>query len=100
MPTLAEFANEYGDSVGFIGLLSDFEANRNGAVNIVNSADMPDNFFMINANDPTVAELVAAVQSGFFPTTAILTANDVFPDSITGKVNERHRSILDAVIKD
>jgi thiol-disulfide isomerase/thioredoxin len=100
MPTLAELAREYGDDVAFIGLLGDFANNPDNARRILESANMPDNFIVINAAEPSVSALVDAIQTGVYPTSAILTANDYFPDSIRGAISERHRNILDEIVSE
>jgi thiol-disulfide isomerase/thioredoxin len=97
MPTLAEFAREYGEHVAFLALQADFDSNQDGARNIMASAEMPDNFIVIDAGGESIRELLSAVRTGFIPTSAIITADDSFPDSITGKIDERHRNILNAV---
>jgi thiol-disulfide isomerase/thioredoxin len=73
MPELAEIARNYADDVGFIGLLSDFETDAARAVDIIESAGIPDSFIMINANEPSVSELLEAVTTGFVPSVVLLT---------------------------
>jgi len=97
MPTLAELTSEYGEDVGFLALLSDFENNSANAVNIVQSANLPDNFIVISANAPSVQELLNDIKTGFVPTSAIITANNDYPESITGKIGSEHRKILNEI---
>jgi len=75
MPDLASIAREYGDRVGFIGLLTDYDSNLEGAVNIVESSGVPSAFVMIDAYEQSVSDLLEAVQTGFVPATIILTAD-------------------------
>ena len=75
MPKLASLSNEYKDRVGFLGLVSDFDSNASGAVNIVESAKLPNSFFMIDANDPSVAALKDRVATGYVPAPALVTVS-------------------------
>ncbi|MCL1881900.1 MAG: hypothetical protein FWF76_06955 [Oscillospiraceae bacterium] len=94
MPTLSQMLEDYGDIVGFIGLLGDFD-NVGGAVNIVESAGITEDFIIIDASE--ASDLVSDIATGFFPTTALLTANDIFPDSLTGRVGEAQSEMLGLV---
>ncbi|MCL2071371.1 MAG: thioredoxin domain-containing protein [Oscillospiraceae bacterium] len=72
MPRLAEVAAKYGDRVGFIGLIDDYDTNLGGAVNIIESAELPKSFLMLNAREEGVKSLYDIVQTGYFPTTTLI----------------------------
>jgi thiol-disulfide isomerase/thioredoxin len=84
MPKLAKLAEEYGDRVGFIGLVNDFASNQDGARKIVDDAGVPRSFIMINARDASVKELLDAVSSGFTPTTILITKDNHSPEKLIG----------------
>jgi thiol-disulfide isomerase/thioredoxin len=72
LPDLVSLAENYGDRVGFIGLLDDYSSNLSGAVNIMNSVGMPDNFVMIDARLNSVRPMLQMVSTGYVPSTAFL----------------------------
>jgi thiol-disulfide isomerase/thioredoxin len=78
MPSLAELSREYSDRVGFIGLLNDYDSNLEGAVNIVENADAPASFVMIDANEESVAVLLDEVSTGYLPASMVLTSDGFF----------------------
>jgi thiol-disulfide isomerase/thioredoxin len=85
MPNLAELAGTYGDKVGFIGLIGDFDTNAARAIEITESAGVPSSFIMLDANDPNISHLREIVTSGFFPTTAILTKGNPYEQFVGGQ---------------
>jgi thiol-disulfide isomerase/thioredoxin len=97
-PTLAQLARDYGEDIGFIALLDDFGTNQSGALNIANSANAPANLIIVDAKDLSVSSLVAAVSSGFFPTSVIFTQEGE-PASFTGAINERQKNILNEILR-
>lgn len=78
MPDMAEIVDRHGDRVGFVGLLLDYDSNVSGAVNIVTSAGVPEEFVMINAEESSVRELYDAVRTGFVPASIVMTADGKF----------------------
>lgn len=95
MPDMAEISRDYGDDVGFIGLLLDYDSNADGAVNIIESAGVPDWFIMIDANEPSAAPLLEIVRTGFVPSSAIITKDNHFPEPLSGR---NYAEILDEIL--
>ncbi|MCL2698082.1 MAG: TlpA family protein disulfide reductase [Oscillospiraceae bacterium] len=95
MPDLAEAAQTYGDSVGFLGLVSDYDSNLDGAISIIESAGMPDSFIMIDANEPSAAHLREMVRTGFVPATVLITIDNLSPEPLTGR---NYAELLDEVL--
>ena len=97
MPEIAEIAEEYGDRVGFIALLDDYADNRQGAVNITESAGVP--FIMIDANTQGLADVLAMLRTGYVPTTIILDGNgDMIGEAIIGAFGAEYSQFLDAAL--
>jgi thiol-disulfide isomerase/thioredoxin len=94
MPDLAEIAAEYADRVAFIALVDDFD-NTDGVKNIIESADVPESFVMLDGNAPELAALRGLVQTGFVPSTALITADNHKPEPIKGR---DYRGELDALL--
>ena len=94
MPDMAKIARDYGDDVGFIGLVVDFD-NASGAIKIIESAGMPSSFIMIDAYEPSAKALLDIVSTGFVPSSAYIT-KDCSSQLITGgKYAETFNAILD-----
>jgi len=100
MPDLAIVAWEYGDRVGFIGLLDDFGNNPDGAINILESSNKPDFFITVDANDAQFSELLALVHTGYVPTTVIFTSDGDMFEPLIGAYFEAYAVILDAILED
>ena len=98
MPDIAEIAKEYGDRVGFLGLLDDFSSNPDGAKSILESAGMPEFFFNIDARLPELQELVALVNTGSVPTTIIITADGNMTEPLVGAYGSAYSIILDHLL--
>ena len=94
MPDMAKLAQDYGDDVGFIGLVVDFDSNADGAVKIIESAGMPNSFIMIDANEPSAKALLEIVSTGFVPSSALIT-KDGSSQLITGG---KYAEALDAIL--
>lgn len=75
MPEMAEIVKEYGDRVGFIGLVDDYSSNASGARKIMDDSGVPQSFFNVDADNGDLAELLKMVQSGYVPTTVIIDRN-------------------------
>jgi thiol-disulfide isomerase/thioredoxin len=90
MPELAIIAQNYADSVGFIGLVSDFDSNANGAVNIIESAGVPSSFVMLNAAEPSLSHLREMVRTGFVPATLLITKDNPNPEPLTDRNYTQH----------
>jgi len=70
MPDLAYIAKKYGNRVGFIGLLDDYDTNRAVAIRLVENAGIP--FIMVDAEHKDFKNLLKLVQSGYVPTTILI----------------------------
>jgi len=70
MPELAYISRKYGNRVGFIGLLDDYDTNKEAAIRLVESAGIP--FIMIDAEHNELRNLLKMVQSGYVPTTILI----------------------------
>jgi len=99
MPELAEVAKEYGDRVGFLGLLDDFSANPDGAIAIIESSDKPDFFLTVDAKDAQLSGLLDLVQTGYVPTTVIFTSDGTKFEPLIGAYGMGYAEILDAILE-
>jgi len=99
MQDIAEIAKEYGDRVGFLGLLDDFSSNPDGAKNILESAGMPEFFINIDARLPELRELVELVNTGSVPTTIIITAEGNMTEPLVGAYGSAYSIILDYLLE-
>ncbi|MCL1903909.1 MAG: thioredoxin family protein [Oscillospiraceae bacterium] len=77
MPKLAKIAEQFGERVGFIALIDDYEQNLEGAVNIIESSEVPEAFLMVNANGNGVKSLLELVETGFFPSSVIIYGGEL-----------------------
>jgi len=92
---MAELSKKYGDRVGFIGLVVDFDSNASGAAKIVESAGVQNSFIMINANEPSVKPLRDIVQTGFVPAAAVVMKDG----SHRSVSSSEYSSVLDEILK-
>ena len=99
MPDLAEIARKYGDRVGFLGLLDDFSTNPDGAKKILESADMPEFFFNVDARLPELQDLVILVSSGAVPTTVIITSDGRITEQLVGAYGPAYTYVLDHLLE-
>lgn len=98
MPDLAGIARAYGDRVGFLGLVDDYASNLNGVVKIVESAEIPEWFIMVDADEPSLKPLRDLVRTGYAPSTVLITQDGVSEPLIGafgGKYGERLDSMLE-----
>jgi len=99
MPELAMVAKEYGDRVGFLGLLDDFSVNPDGAIAIIESSDKPDFFITVDAKDAQLSGLLELVQTGYVPTTVIFTSDGNMFEPLVGAYGMGYAEILDAILE-
>jgi len=99
MPDLAAVAREYGDRVGFLGLLEDFETNPDGAKNIMESSDKPDFFITIDARDSQVSGLLELLNTGYVPTTVLFTSDGDMFEPLVGAFGYGYADILEAILE-
>ena len=97
MPDLGALAAEYGDRVGFLGLVDDYQDNLGGARDITKGAGIGPDFIMIDAYEPSVAELFAYLQTGYVPTT-VLISDGVIHDPMVGAYFDTYGTYLDALL--
>jgi len=98
MPDLAELAEEFGDRVGFIGLLEDYESNLEGAINITESSGVPESFVMVDARLQEMSDLLMLVQSGSVPTSIIIAADGRMSEQIIGAYGSLYADILNSIL--
>lgn len=99
MPDLAETVSVYGDRVGFIALLDDYNSNMSGAVRMVEEAGVPSEFIMVDAGTPDLRDLLAALQTGYVPTTVILEpSGGIYDPPIIGALGPRYAELLDLLL--
>ena len=100
MPDLARVAADYGDQVGFIALLDDYDSNLSGAKRITESAGVPSSFVMVDAKTPDLRDLLAVVQTGYVPTTVIMIGSGgIFDPPLVGAYGEAYAQILDMLLE-
>ena len=97
IPDLAKLALAYGDRVGFLGLLDDFDTNSSGAISIVESAGMPDSFIMVDAYLPVLEPVFKMLRTGYLPTTVLLYKGEEAGTYI-GAYGEKYAEILDELL--
>jgi thiol-disulfide isomerase/thioredoxin len=71
MPDLAQLVANYGDRVGFLAMLIDFD-NAQGAASILESFGVPLSFLTVDALIADMRTLLEMVDSGYVPTTIII----------------------------
>jgi len=72
MPELSEVAKMFEDEVGFIGLLDDFNSNKDGALQIKEASGAPKSFINIDAHLPELAGLLNMLNAKVIPTTILI----------------------------
>jgi len=97
MPDLAAVAKKYGDRVGFIGLLNDYDSNKAGAIRLVESAGIP--FIMVDADHSDFRNLLQMVRTGYVPT-SILIGRDgkIIGEQIIGAHGLGYSSFIDKAL--
>ena len=100
MPDLARIASDFGDRVGFIGLLDDYDENPGGAIRLLESSGAPDTFINVDARDRGADMLVDLVRSGYLPTTMIIDAHgNQLTEQLIGAYGEVYADILDFLLE-
>jgi hypothetical protein len=98
MPDLAKIARDYGDNVGFIGLLEDYSTNLNGAIRIMESVNMPSTFFMVDARLPSVSPMLEMVRTGYVPSVAFLHTGEIYGPFAGSYSQEAYSEFLDQLL--
>jgi len=70
MPDLASIAEKYGDRVGFIALLDDFNEGKEAIIRLAENAGI--SFIIVSAGHRDFRVLSRMVQSGYVPTTILI----------------------------
>jgi thiol-disulfide isomerase/thioredoxin len=97
MPDMAKMAKKYGDRVGFIGLLDDFQENKAAAVRLAKKAGIP--FIMVDAGHKDFRALLKMVQSGYVPTTILIGRNgNTIGEQIVGAYGLEYANFIDKAI--
>jgi len=99
MPDLAVVVEEFGDRVGFLGLLDDFSTNPDGAKRLLESVNMPESFIDIDARLPEIRDLVALVNTGSVPTTVIVAPDGRVSEPIVGARGPGYADILNYILE-
>jgi thiol-disulfide isomerase/thioredoxin len=96
-PDLAVIAKRYGDKVGFIALLDDYQDNKAGAVRLAESAGI--SFIMVDAGHRDFKTLLSMVQSGYVPTTILIGRDGkVIGEQIVGAKGLGYASFIDRAL--
>ena len=85
MPGMAELMEEFGDRVGFLGLLIDFDTALDTAVRIVNDSGAA--FIHVNQRHPDFQELHSLVSTGFVPSGALFSSDGRIGEPLRGGVS-------------
>ena len=97
MPDLAAVARKYGDRVGFIALLDDYDTNKAGAVRLVENTGVP--FIVVNAKHSDFRNLLKMVQSGYVPTTILIGRDGkIIGDQIIGAYGLKYANYIDKAL--
>jgi thiol-disulfide isomerase/thioredoxin len=97
IPDLAAIAKKYGDRVGFIGLLDDYDTNKAAAIRLVESAGIP--FILVNADHGDFRNLLRMVQSGYVPTTILIGRDGkIIGEQIVGAYGLRYANFIDRAL--
>jgi thiol-disulfide isomerase/thioredoxin len=97
IPDLATIAKRYGDRVGFIALLDDYQDNKAAAIRLAENAGIP--FFMVDAEHRDFRTLLKMVQSGYVPTTILIGRDGkVIGEQIVGAYGRGYASFIDKAL--
>lgn len=97
IPDLATIAKKYGDRVGFIGLLDDYDDNKAAAIRLVENAGIP--FILVDAEHRDFTRLLQMVQSGYVPTTILIGRDGkIIGDQIVGAYGLNYAAFIDKAL--
>jgi thiol-disulfide isomerase/thioredoxin len=97
MPDVATIAKKYGDRVGFIGLLDDFDDNKAAAIRLVERTGIT--FIMIDAEHSELSKLLQMLQSGYVPTSILIGRNgNIIGEQIIGAYGLKYADFIDRAI--
>jgi len=98
MPDFPELMRLYGDRVGFIALLTDYDSNLRGAIDIVESSGISDSFIMIDAYTPGLSSVLDLLQSGYVPTSVLVSRHGV-SEQIVGAYGMGYAAFIDELLR-
>jgi len=98
MPAFAELIEKYGDKIGFISLLHDYETGKEAAIELLEANNT--SFIVVDANHSELEKLKELVYSGYVPTSVFI---DKEGKSLSEKIIEGEKSeyleIIDTILK-
>ena len=99
MPELAQIANDYGDRVGFIALLEDYQRGADAAIRITEASGVP--FICVDARGEDFSTLLNMLNSGYVPTTVLIGSDGgMIGEQIIGAFGEGYKWLIeDALAK-
>lgn len=97
MPDFAALIKGYEDKVGFLALLTDYDTSLDEAVKIVQSTGIPVTFYMVDAFEPSVSPLLDLLDSGYVPTTVLISAQGS-SEQIIGAYGSGYSSFIDELL--
>ena len=99
MPDMVLLADEFGERVGFVSLLGDFETGRRTAIQMTEDLNIP--FFTMDAFHDDFAAFMHFVDSGFVPTAAIIDIDgNMIGEMIVGGNYARLRDAIESALGD
>ena len=97
MPDLAAIAKTYGDRVGFIALLDDYQGSKAAAVRLAENSGIP--FIIVDARHKDFRTLLRMVQSGYVPTTILIGKDGkIIEEQIVGALGPRYSIFIDRAL--
>jgi len=97
IPDLVTIAKKYGDRVGFIGLLDDYDTNKAAAIRLVENAGIP--FILVDAEHSDFRNLLQMVKSGYVPTTILIGRDGkIIGEKIVGAYGLRYSNFIDRAL--
>jgi len=97
MPALAELAEDFGDRVGFLSLLGDFDTASDVAADIKAHYNVP--FITVDSRHPDLDDVMQYLNSGFVPTSAVFDTNgNRVGDFIVGSDMDTFRATIEEAL--
>jgi hypothetical protein len=91
---LAELVDEFGDRVGFMGILLDYGRNKSNAVRLVENAGVT--FINVDGRHADISGFYTQIQTGFVPTAGLFgTDGNLMGRPISGGVRG-YRAAIEA----
>ena len=99
MPDLAKLAEEYGDRVGFIGLLDSYSINnKDVTIRVIEASGVT--FPMVDARHGELNELAKLAITGYLPTTILIdSGGNIVGDQIIGAYGSNYYYLIDNALK-